>query len=342
MPRFRFWFFAIAIAAIGLSAPLTAQPPQDKGGAPKVGDNPAPPAAGDKVELKWKFEKDKPFYQKMTTKTQQDMKVMGIDVKQSQDQTFYFEWKFKEEDKDKNTVITQKIEGVQLVINVAGNPITFDSTAQQAGANTALSDFFRALVNSEFRLTLDPAGKVIKVEGRDEFLTKLTKANQQMEALLKQILSEEALKQMADPTFGMTPPNAVAKGDTWTRDTKLSLGPIGSYKGTYKYKYEGQDEKNKDLAKISVESTLTYEPPAEGAGQLPFKIKSADLKSKGGKGTIYFDVKKGRLEKSEQEIGLEGKLNIEISGQPTEVTLNQTQTTTVETSDTPQIKKPTT
>ena len=75
-----------------------------------------------------------------------------------------------------------------------------------------------------------------------------------MEPLLKSILTEEALKQMADPTFGVTPPNAVAKGDTWKKESTLNLGPIGSYKGKYTYKYEGQDEKNKDLAKISVET----------------------------------------------------------------------------------------
>jgi hypothetical protein len=335
---------------IGLSAPITAQDakdkaaPQDKGKAApedKGKAAPAPAPAGDKVELKWKFEKGKPFYQEMTTKTQQDMQVMGTPVKQQQDQTFYFSWEFKEEDKDKNTVVTQKIEGVKLTINVAGNPITFDSTAP-TGQNTALSEFFRALVGSEFTLTLDKDNKVTNIRGRDEFLKKLANANQQMEPLLKSILTEEALKQMADPTFGITPPNPVAKGDTWTRESTLNLGPIGSYKCTYKYKYEGQDDKNKDLAKISSEVTLGYQPPtADSTQQLPFKIKSADLKSKNGKGTITFDVKKGRLDKSDQKIELDGKLTIDIAGMTTEVSLTQTQETTITTSDTPQVKKAT-
>jgi hypothetical protein len=330
--------------ALGLSGSITAQDAKDKDkdkAAPAQDKNKATaPAAGDKVELKWKFEKDKPFYQEMTTKTNQDMKVMGMDVKQLQEQTFYFSWQFKEEDKDKNTVVTQKIEGVKLTINVAGNPITFDSTAPQ-GQSTALSEFFKALVGSEFRLTLDKDNKVIKIEGRDEFLKKLANANAQMEPLLRSILTEEALKQMADPTFGVTPPNAVAKGENWTRESTLNLGPIGSYQSTTKYKYDGPDDKNKDLAKISDELTLTYKaPPSEQPGQtLPFKIKTADLKSKNGKGTITFDIKKGRLDKSEQKIELDGKLTIEIAGMTTDVTLNQTQETNITTSDTPQVKK---
>ena len=122
----------------------------------------------------------------------------------------------------------------------------------------------------------------------------------------------------------------------------MNLGPIGSYTGTYKYKYEGQDDKNKDLAKISSEVTLGYQPPtADSTQQLPFKIKSADLKSKNGKGTITFDVKKGRLDKSDQKIELDGKLTIDIAGMTTEVSLTQTQETTITTSDTPQVKKAT-
>src|SRR5262249_9366555 len=110
----------------------------------KAAEKAAPPAAGDKVELKWKFAKDKPFYQEMTTKTSQEMKVMGMDVKQQQEQTFYFSWAFKEEDKEKNTTtVVQKIEGVKLRIDIAGNPISFDSTATTTAANP-LVDFFKA------------------------------------------------------------------------------------------------------------------------------------------------------------------------------------------------------
>ena len=251
MPRIRIWIVPALLALIGLSAPITAQDKDkaakgdDKGKAAETKAGEAAP--GDKVDLKWKFEKDKPIYEEMETKTQQEMKVMGMDVKQTQDQTFYFSWTFKEEDKDKNTVVTQKIEGVKLRIDVAGNPISFDS-ANPTSTNSALAEFFKQLVGTEFKLTLDKDMKVIKVEGREDFLKKLTQANQQMEPLLKKILSEEALKQMADPTFGIQPGKPVAKGDSWTRTSTLSLGPIGSYKGDYKYTYEGQDDKNKDLA----------------------------------------------------------------------------------------------
>src|SRR5690348_11222352 len=59
---------------------------------------------GDAVTLKWKFEKDKVFYQTMTTKTKQSMKVMNNDVNQTQNQTFYFKWRPTKVEGDKVTI----------------------------------------------------------------------------------------------------------------------------------------------------------------------------------------------------------------------------------------------
>jgi len=294
-----------------------------------------PAVAQDTVELKWKFEKDKTFYQTMTTDTKQTMKVMGMDISQNQLQTFIFSWTPKEVDKDK-TVIEQKIEGVRMDIEIGGNKITYDSTKDTAAGNP-LAEFFKALVGSVFKLTVSPDMKIQKIEGRDEFVKKLTNANQQMEPLLKQILSEEALKEIADPAFAAVPNKPVKKGETWKKDSKLNMGPIGSYDTQYTYTYEGKDGK---LDKIKVDTSLKYQPPtAAAAGALPFQIVSADLKSKNASGTILFNSEAGRLESTEMSLQLEGKLTIAIGGMNTEVELSQTQKTTVKTSTENPVKK---
>src|SRR5438445_13004274 len=56
----------------------------------------------DTADIKWKFEKDKPFYQTMVTETKQTMKVMQMDISQNQTQTFIFSFTPKEQDKDGN------------------------------------------------------------------------------------------------------------------------------------------------------------------------------------------------------------------------------------------------
>jgi hypothetical protein len=311
----RCWFVALVLV-FGLGAPVFGQ---------------------DEATLKWKFEKGKTFYQDVTTVTTQKMEVMGMTIEQKQTQTFIFKWDVKDAS-DKEVTLLQKIEGVKMNIDIGGNKIDFDSS-KEAGAGNQLSDFFKALVGAEFTLTIDPQTlEIKKIDGAEKFVKDLVKANQQMEPLLKQILSDKALKQMAEPTFSaIEQGKKVKKGDTWKRTSSLDMGPIGKYETTYTYKYEGKDGK---LDKISVETVLTYTTPADSAGGLPFKIKSADLKSSDGKGTVWFDNDKGRLDHSETELKLKGKLSIEIGGMTTEVTLDQTQKTTVKTTDDNPIKKP--
>jgi hypothetical protein len=284
---------------------------------------------GKPVELKWKFEKDKTFYQELTTTTQQDMKVMGMDVKQKQTQTFYFSWTPLEQ-KEKDWVIEQKIEGVKMDIQIGGNTISYDSESPNQ-QNNPLAEFFKALKGSKFKLTIGPDMRVSKVEGRKEFLDKLVAANQQMKPLLEQILSEDALKQMADPTFAIVPNKEVKKDDTWQFKTKLNLGPIGSYDTEYTYKYLGPENQ---LEKIGATANLKYvPPPAEaGAGGLPFRIKDAKLESKNANGTAFYDPKTGRIDNYKMSLTLEGTLDIEIGGMTSKVELKQTQETVVKTS----------
>jgi hypothetical protein len=288
-------------------------------------------AAGqDKADLRWKFEKDKPFYQELSTETNQNMKVMGMDVAQKQKQTFYFKWTPLEQ-KDKDWIVEQEITGVKMEIQIGGNTINYDST-NPATANNPLADFFKALVGSKFKLTIGPDMKVTKVEGRKEFLDKLISANQQMKPLLESILSEDALKQMADPSFAAIPNKEVKKDETWEYKSKLSLGPIGGYDTVYTYKFLGKDDKQKELDKIGVTATLKYEKPGDtGAGGLPFRIKDAKLESKSATGTVLFDPKVGRVDSSEMNIELAGTLDIEIGQMVTKVELNQKQKTTTKT-----------
>lgn len=316
MRKFR-WLAALALAA--LIAPAFAQD------------------AGTKLE--WKLEPNKTFYQTMTTTTDQTMKVMGSDIKQKQEQTFYFSWTPVKKNDDGSWEIKQKIEGVKMRIEIGGQPIEYDSTKEGQQTSTALSEFFKQLVGSEFTLTVDKNFKVTKIEGRDAFLKKLTGANPQMEALLKQILSEDALKEMADPTFAAIPNKEVKPNESWEKKSTLNMGPIGTYENNYKYTFEGKKENNKPT--IKVETTLKYTPPADNvqSGGLPFKIKSATLASKNAGGTITFNPDSGRVEDSNMKVEMEGDLNIEIGGQNTAVKLNQTQTTTVKTTSDNPIKK---
>lgn len=298
-------------------------------------------AQAQEVELAWKFNKGTTFYQTLKTKTSQTMNIMTQPVKQDQEQEFVFSWTVKDSS-DAAIVLDQKIESVNMSIKIGTNEVRYSSTAKDAAENP-LSTFFKPLVGSSFTLTLDPKTlKVTKVEGREEFVKKVTEANPQMAGLLRVILSEDQLKQMAEPAF------AVVKGkgekvkpkDSWTRESKLSMGPIGSYDTKYTYTYVGPEEKTGadgkkvTLQKIEMKTELVYKAPdPKDATGLPFKIDTGNLKTTEASGVIYFDAEKGRVAESTMDVKLEGKLTISVAEQKADVDLKQDQKTTTATSD---------
>lgn len=336
--------FLAGMTGLGLSAygDDKDKKPSDKQADKKpAGKTPADDK--DKVELLPKaFEGKEPFYQELITTTTQKMTVMQQNITQEQKQTFWFSWTPKEKKDGKFTVV-QKILGVKMDIDIGGNKISFDSRAAEQPKNP-MTEFFRTLVGAEFQLTIsenkDGRYAVDEVKGVDTFVSKLGSVNQAMQPLLKQILTPESIKQMAEPMLGVIPAKGVVPANkSWSSQNTLDMGPIGKYTTDNKYTYEGPaDKKTPDLVKIKVVSDLTYAAPAAGGGKgLPFQIVKGDstkLKSKDSGGWINFDTKKGRVDSAEMTVKLEGSLQIEIANMQTTVELNQTQVSKLKTSDT--------
>jgi hypothetical protein len=285
--------------------------------------------AGDAAWKLKAFDKDaKPFYQELTTKTNQTIKVMGQEVKQEQKQTFYVKWTPVSYTGD-TIVVKEQIVGIKMNIDIGGNTISYDSV--DTTSKNPMTDFFNALLKSDLTLTIDAKTlKVTEVKGASTLIENLSGTNMQLAPLLKSILSDDAIKQMTEPTWGAIPTTAVKKGESWNKSISLNLGGIGTYDTKYIYTLESEDSKE---AKVGIKADLTYVAPTDKKS-LPFKIISADLKSTKATGSATFNKDKGRIESCDMEMVLGGKLNIEISGMTAEVTLDQTQTSSVRTTDT--------
>jgi len=312
-----------------------------KGDDKKAGEDKKGAATGDKITFAWKaFDGTTPFYQEMTTSTEQTMKVSNMEVKQKQSQTFWVEWT-PQAKKGDEWVVKQKIIGVKMDIEIGGNKISYDSTnSKEAPPANPLTDFFKNLVGAEFTLHVNPKTLTVsKIEGQDDFINKLSKANPALQPLLKAILSEKALQQMADPIFAAVPDAPKAKGETWTKKSTLDMGPIGIYTTTNTYKLEDTKDSKEfgKVGEIGVKTDLEYAAPAAKTASdgLPFRIASGKLSTKKGPGTgtVVFNMDKGRIQSSDMTLDLEGDLTIEIAGMTTDVNLRQMQTSKLETSD---------
>jgi hypothetical protein len=291
-----------------------------------------------------------PFYQEMTTDVVQQIKVQGQDLTQKQSSTFWFQWTPVKEEKATEGKeeftrwqVKQKIEGLKMEIDISGNPIKYDSRATDttgSAGNPGLLEFFKNLKDAEFTVTLGKNYKVEKVDGKDEFIKKLGAGSAQMDALLKKVMTDDALKEMADPTYKLFPPDGAAKkaGESWERKTTLALGPVGTYELTYKFKYLGpeKDGPKKDMDKIEVETLINYSAPKDNPEGLLFRIKDGStLKSDpaGSKGVIYYDPKNHRIDEATINIKLKGDLIVTIGGTDTKAELTQEQKTVIKTKD---------
>lgn len=298
-----------------------------------------------KFELGFKGKDGKltPYYQQVETKVTQVIKVQNQDLTQKQSSKFWYQWTPVKEEKATEGkeefvrwTVKQKIEGLEMNIDISGNPINYSSKTESPSnsGNPGLVEFFKGLKDTEFTATLGKNYKVEKVDGKDEFVKKLGAGSQQMDALLKKVLTEDALKEMVDPTAKLFPDGPKKVGDTWEKKTALNLGPIGTYDLTYKLKYAGV-EKEKD--KLELETVIKYTAPKDAPDALLFRIKEGSTLESvpaGSKGTIIYDPKTQRIESAEINIKLDGKLTVVIGGTDTKVELDQQQTTTITTSDT--------
>lgn len=292
----------------------------------KKGETPKTPPQ--KAEYKAFEEKSGPFYQEVDTNTTQKMKVMGQDVTQVQEQKFYIEWTPLAPDKEGNFRVEQKIKAVKMKIDIGGNQILFDSTIPpDKQPKNPMTDFFNALLKQKLTFVISPNLDIKAIEGREDFIKSLSETNPAIKTLLDTIMSESALKQMAEPTWW-----AVPRGEkTWTKSSTLKLGPIGDYDTKFTFTDEGPEGSNKEKEKVKIDADLKYSAPPKDRTGLPFTIKSAKLESKGGTGEAIFDRATGRIASSKLTMQLEGTLQIEVGNMATDISLNQTQTSTTRT-----------
>jgi hypothetical protein len=288
------------------------------------------------VKLEWKFEKDKTFYQTLTTEATQTVKLSGRDVSRKNKQTYFLSWTPTKQE-DKYWFLKMKVEGLRLDIDGGDDKVTYDSTRDD-NPPSPLSNFFKELSRAEFTVKLNSEMQTTNVEGADKLIEALGKASPQMKLMVTEFFSPGAVRQLADAAFPALPGKEVKKGDTWTRQNSLMVGPLGTYEAKYTYTAEGPD-KDANVEKIGVKVELTYKKPLESVGRQPIEVKSADFKTAEGSGTVEFRKDKGRAEKSDLKLTLKGKLSIVVGGTATDVEVDQTLTTTVITSDEDTLKK---
>lgn len=263
----------------------------------------------DSPVLKWKFKEGDVFYVRSQTDLDQVMTVMGQDVNQQMTQVMVTRYTVKKALPDGGVVLTQEVVD-----------------AVSRGNMAASSDKIKGVV---FTVTLNNDHQLVKFEGYKEFLDKASAGDPQARQTLADILNEDVFKQTIAEMFTQMPGSPVAGGSTWTRKSKVAMGPIGDLATASTYKYEGKHTLGeRPVERITFSAEAKFTPPGDRPGNLPFKVTGGDLKSKEFKGTLYFDADLGRLAETSMTMSLAGDLTFNIQGMELAVTLKQKQTIT--------------
>jgi hypothetical protein len=289
----------------------------------------AGPAFGQEpVTLKWRIEKDKPIFEEMTRETTSIVKVAGSETKTVQKETYRYSWTPIDQDRQGNWRIKQKIEGMKLTQETVGaSPVKYDSSNE--AANSPQADIYKQFVGVEFIITFDKEMHVTKVEGRDGFLKKLRDANEQVEKLLKNFVTDDFLKATAALSFIAIPAKEMKIGDHWERLILLDMGQIGKYEHEFQHVYKGKDRANRDFDRIEMSGTVKYvKPDPDAVSGSPLKPKAGKVTAQKSVGYHLFDNRKGRVENSVMNLDITTNLIFEIAGTEVNIELRQLTRTT--------------
>ncbi len=272
----------------------------------------APVQAQDQVKLEWKFNKGDKFYVEDISTLKQKIEIMGKTIDQTLKTTMITSYTVKNKT-DEGVVLEQKFEDVVV--------------KAQGGLGGDLDRYMEKLKGGVFTLTVGKGGKITKFEGYDAFIKKLTEGAGADDAgkYVRLLLSEDLLRKSAEEAFGFLPAEPVKKGETWSRGSLLPFGPLGSFKMTNEYTFQGVEDGN---AKLTLKAGLTYMLP-KGDGGLGglFKVKRGNLKGEGARGTLYFDTEKGRLSRYSMSMIIRGGLTLDLMGNDLEVEITMDQST---------------
>jgi hypothetical protein len=262
----------------------------------------AGPAQGQQVKLEWKFNQGDKFFLENVTTLKQTIEVMGQKIPQESVNTTVSSFKVLKSTPSE-VVLEQKIESLKM-----------------KGGQGPQAQLAEQMVGTVFTLTLNTKGEVTKMAGYDELIKKLSQNNEEVAKLLKSILTEDTMKQGIQEAFNFVPGKAVNKGDSWKRQMRLSMGPMGTFLVDMDYTFQG---KVKDGEEVAFKGTYGYEAPKGGAGGLPFKVTKGEFKTEEAKGTLVFDGGTGRLVRHEFKAKLNGTMTIAVGAQEASMELKQ-------------------
>lgn len=198
--------------------------------------------------------------------------------------------------------------------------ISFDSTQDPSldGGNP-VAPMLRRTIGSRLNYTTDANGAVVSLKGFQELTNRVMSGIQpEIQASFGSMYNEGYLKQLCDAAR-MAPDRGVKPGDTWYRNIREDMGPLGTLAANMKMKFEGWEKHgDRKCARIKSTGEMTSTPsdPTRPAAAMAFQIDKGDAT-----GTGWFDPELGMVVESISDQNL--TMRITTQGQTLTSQINQ-------------------
>lgn len=245
--------------------------------------------------LQWKFQEGQVMRVKLAQKIKATTPLQDRALLLTSDMQMEFRFRVSKVDSQGVAQLTTSLTLVTIRMEIPGtDPIQYDSSRQEVppGELRDLAASIAPLVDVEFITTMNQRGEIIGVslpEKEDKKKTNRKQGNFTNES----IFSKQGLKQILRQSFGLLPPDAVEKEQTWSKTDQVS-SPLGQIKQSSTFTYLGDVVHNgRRLKKISVNTKIELPQPPNA------KESMLRVKEQQQTGQYYFDHQAGRMVESE-------------------------------------------
>lgn len=249
------------------------------------------------LNMQWKFEKGDIFYMEDVQSMKMTLNQFGNTQRIESDTTTLTKFQVLDKMPDGSIVFERRVESMKVKLTP---PPSAEDTKKQ-------DEMMKQMEGVTFKITLKPSLEVSKIEGLNEFVDRIVKANPESGEQFRMMFSEENLKATINDSFASLPGKAVKPGDKWTRKSSFPMPPIGNLVADSSFVFDGPQD---GLQKVSFKGNVMFQPAKDApAGGVPgVQNQKTDFKPEGLHGTLFFDSARGRVSRTETK--MRGKMTM--------------------------------
>ncbi len=269
----------------------------------------APASSGAAVELKLNLRPGTSYRVRSDNSLRMVQSMMGVEMEMSQRMVIYYTFTVRSASGGGEFTLDVNHEAVSLELDGIKGEMRWDSNLE-AEPEHPLARGLAALVGESYTLRLNSVGEVLAVEGLDRIAEKmagsveLDNGGTREKALggLRELVGEQAQKEMLGQLFAVYPAHPVEPGDSWpVNDSTVSI-PLQRHGMLTLNELEG----NRATIGLDAEIAIGEGGMQRSLGPLQVEMKLAGTQT----GTFSLDLDTGWITRREMRIDVNGSYTL--------------------------------